>query len=440
MAIATYASLLIVCLIIGELGSRAWLRFGARTYIWRPHSDFVLESNPDVLPHLSPRTHFRTNGFGARGDKTIGDAQTFKVVNCGGSAVECFTLDEEESWQAVAQSALNRPENLGRLGANKAQIWGIGKSGMTVDSLCYALPRVLPQFGKIDVLTVMIGMSAVNYWVQLGTPSKLPPPPEPWADIFWHSEKAYGWRPRETGAAEVLRRLRNWVKPPATKILKATGRGLARSRLLRANAKSLRESFGDPTAWITAYEDALVRTVELSRAHARRIVLIRQPTYDVVSPPPEEAAMLWHGFVGTDAGEFCEDYFSHAALCELLRLVDAATVRAGVRSGADVITPADAIKASASTYYDHCHFTPAGARLMGEYLAQSLVDLEAAGDLSQRAQASGRAAPLGRGRHENLAARNFVDWPEDVDRLDSRGLVDRMNSKVFSGVGRGDPA
>jgi hypothetical protein len=441
MALVVVASLLIAGLLAGELLCRAWLRWRARTYIWQPLRDLILESNPEVLPALSPRTRFRTNRFGARGDDVIAAGRTFKVVTCGGSAVECFTLDDEECWQTVAQSALNRPESLGRLGVDRAQVWSIGKSGITTDALCYALPRVLPHFGKIDVLTFMIGMSAVNYWTQIGTPSRLPLPPPPWADIYWHSEGRYGWMPRKTAAAEVFRRARHWIAPPPTKVLKGTGRGLARSRLLRANAGNIRKTYGDPTEWLKHYEDSLVRAVELSKAHARRIVLIRQPTYDNPTPPPEEAAMLWHGFVGAEAGEPCDDYYSHRAFCELLRLIDAATVRAAARSGADVTTPAAVIPSSARTFYDHCHFTPEGARLLGEHLARSLVDLDASAAARPPASiTSSPASILRRGHKGDRAVSNAVDRAEDVDHLDAAGPVDRVGSEALSGVRGGDPA
>jgi hypothetical protein len=145
---------------------------------------------------------------------------------------------------------------------------------------------------------------------------------------------------------------------------------------LRSQAREVRDSFGDPTRWLACFEDSLARAVGLARTHALRVILIQQPWFDKPVPDPEEEAMLWCGFVGDIFKGCVTAFYSHRAVCALMRLVNDATARVGERMGADVLRPAEAMEVSAQTYYDHFHFTPLGAAQLGKYVARQLLDLE----------------------------------------------------------------
>jgi hypothetical protein len=357
-----------------ELAARLWLRYLSRTYVHEPFARQQVTTDPRVLPRQSPRIRYDVNSLGARGaEPPSGRGRTFRVLAAGGSAVECFMLDQDDSWPERVGRLLGRPENLARLGADRVFVSNIGKSSLTADALCYLLPRVLPRHAPLDVLLVMIGVSAVNYWTSIGTPSQLPPTEPPWLYLSWHSEQRWGWGPRPKALAELARRWRHLLTRSVQR-RENTGRTLAQWRRYRAEAREVRDNFGCPDEWLGRFEQALGRIVELSRPYARRVVLVSQPWFDKTNPTPEEEGLLWHGPVGDPRYEVTEVYYSHRVLCELMRMTDAATVRVGRAHGAEVIRPAEALPASVETYYDHFHFTVRGAALLADYVADKILE------------------------------------------------------------------
>jgi hypothetical protein len=376
--------------VAAELAARLWFRYLAGVYVHEPFTRQRLTTDPRVLPRQSPRIRYDVNSLGARGaEPPAGRGRTFHVLAAGGSAVECFMLDQDDSWPERVGRLLVAPENLARLGADRVHVTNLGRTSFTAECLCYVLPRVLPRHEPVDVLLVMIGVSAVNYWTGIGTPSHLPPPEPPWWYVSWHRERRWGWAPRRTALAELARRWRQVLTRPVQR-RENTGRTMAQWRQLRAAAREVRDSYGCPDEWLARFEQALGRVVSLARPYARRVVLVSQPWFDKADPTPEEEALFWHGPVGDPRYQATDVYYSHRVLCELMRMTDAATERVGRAHGVEVIRPAEAVPASAETYYDHFHFTVRGAALLADYVADKI--LEGAPPRGDAATCPGHAA------------------------------------------------
>jgi hypothetical protein len=354
-----------------ELLARAWFRWGVGNYVWKPHFRLKLEHDRQHLPLLSPRTAFTVNSQGVRGDEPRKDGRGYRVLACGGSAVECIALDDRETWPAILQEILNDPSNLSRLDVDWAQAMNIGRSGMTVDMLGYSLARVLPRLGRFDAVVIMIGASAVNSWTSQGAPPTAPNALPPWTGLSWHNRHQFGWRPHELALAEVPRRLCQWLAPPRT-LVRSSGFGLIAARHERAQAQVLRDRFGDPSPWLAHFEDLLVEAIRIAHGFAKHVLVIRQPHFSVPRPSAEEQAMLWHGFVDERVRPR-RVFYTHRAICEMMRLVDGATERACLRSGAEMLAASEFIQPTSKNFYDHFHLTPAGARLLGEHLAERIL-------------------------------------------------------------------
>jgi hypothetical protein len=218
-----------------EICARLWLRLATRTYPWKPYTHFDMTPDLAVLPRLSARTTFKANSLGLRGREAPTVERVFRVVMCGGSAVECFSLDEHEAWPARVEVQLSTPEALAALDVDAVHVLNFAKSGFTNEALGYLLPRVLDRVGPIDVLTITTGTSAVNAWTKAGTPPFAQPAGQPWDDVDWHGESEWGLTPASSATAELARRLRQWRLRPVVS-LRNTGGGLAAGRRARANA------------------------------------------------------------------------------------------------------------------------------------------------------------------------------------------------------------
>ena len=361
----------LVLIALAELLARFWLKSFSHPYIWKPGLDIEMHPRADVFPRLSKVTRLKANRLGIRGDDVKPGAATFRIVAAGGSAVECFALDQDEAWPEKIGTLLKSPSFLAAAGKQEVQVLNTGKSGFTNETLCYLLPRLLPRIGPVDVLLVMTGMGAVNSWVRQGTPSVLPTNELAWDDLHWHAEASYGWTPQRSALLELARRF--WYASKARKItLKASGGSLQAGRDARARATDMRDVTGDPTQWIANFETALEAIVTGAQPWARRIILIRQPWFDKPDPDAEETAQLWQGYVGSMAPEARTVFYTHRVVSDLMTKVDSATERVGARLGITVLRPADVIVPSVETFYDHCHLTPEGARQLAAYVAEHL--------------------------------------------------------------------
>jgi lysophospholipase L1-like esterase len=369
----TLATLAVLVVAI-EGAARLWLRFGARTYPWKPYTHFDITPDQKILPHLSPRTVFMANSLGLRGKEAPAAQNVFRIVACGGSAVECLSLDESEAWPALVEQHLSKPEVMQSLGVDAIHVLNFAKSGFTNEALGYLLPRVLDRVGPIDVLTITTGTSAANAWTKAGTPHYPRAPGLPWDDVDWHGEKKYGATFATCAITELVRRARQWRKRPAI-ALRNTGGALAAGRRARANATEIRTSTPSPEAWIADYEASLTTLVQLASRYARRVVLLRQSWFDAPHPTPEELSQFWHGFVGDSRPGDRKIFYDYATFSRLMAETDQANIRVASRLGIETVHLADAITPTLENYYDQIHYTPAGARRIADFVRAALLKM-----------------------------------------------------------------
>ena len=97
-----------VLFVAAELAMRAWLVRQGRYYVWAPGSRLRMELDRDALPSLPPVVHFYVNRDGERGDDPPADPDgNYRILVAGGSAAECYFLDQDKTWPAVIQHVLD---------------------------------------------------------------------------------------------------------------------------------------------------------------------------------------------------------------------------------------------------------------------------------------------------------------------------------------------
>ncbi len=123
------AAPVLVC--AAEALGRWWIRGRSRYYVWPPHARIEIRPDPATFPGLQRRARFHINADGERGGEIAGgDDGLYRVLAVGGSAVECFALDQPLTWPGVLGQLLNAPDNLHALGARRVHVGNIGHSGV----------------------------------------------------------------------------------------------------------------------------------------------------------------------------------------------------------------------------------------------------------------------------------------------------------------------
>ena len=161
---------------LAEIGSRWWLRHRSKYHVWPPHARIEMQMDADAFPELEPRCRFYINADGERGgDVRAGEPGLYRVLVAGGSAVECFALDQPSSWPGNLERLLNAPGNLAVLGGRRVHVGNIGHSGVGSAELEIILDRVLPQYSHLDAILIMVGASDVYHWLEEGaSPARAP--------------------------------------------------------------------------------------------------------------------------------------------------------------------------------------------------------------------------------------------------------------------------
>ncbi len=355
-----------------EFGARWWIRRRARYYVWQPGKRFELRSD-EVRYGLEPRVRFEINADGERGRDVPGDrAGLFRVLAAGGSSVEGFALNEAASWPGALERLLNAPENVQALGASRVHVGNIGRSGVSSRHLDLIFEHVLPQYGRLAVIVVMVGGSDLFQWFEEGAPATPATASIPLEDAFAvYPEKQFGWKPGGWALLEVARRLYHRLLRPV-EVRENAGKWLNGARKMRAEARDVRTRLPDPRGMLDTYETHLRRLLRRAQAHADRVVVLRQPWFEK-QYTPEETACFWHGGMGKAWKQTITTYFSLDVVNQAVRLLDDRAARVAEELGIEHVDLRSALAPSLENYYDYMHYTPAGAAVVAREVANVLL-------------------------------------------------------------------
>jgi len=364
-------------LVMIELGCRWWIRRRTRFYVWPPGMRLEVRQDPKVFPEVEPRVRIHINADGERGGEVRGDADgLYRILVAGGSSVECFALDQTTSWPGALEGMLNGRDALQVLGARRVHVGNIGHSGVGAADLDLILERLLPQYGRLDAVIIMVGASTVYHWLEDGAPPSVAPSVVPERLLFaHHPEQPFSWTPlpRAWALTEVVRRLRqSWLHPVEVK--ENAGSWLVAGRRMRAEAKEIRRTVPAPETVLSHFEHHFRRVLRRAAAHADRVLVVRQPWFEK-DYTPEEAARFWHGGIGRPWKETVNVYFSLEVINGLLGLVDARAARVADSLGIPHLNLRTLLSQGLHHYFDHDHFTPEGAAVVARAVATTLTSM-----------------------------------------------------------------
>ncbi|MCY2960336.1 MAG: hypothetical protein NTY35_09240 [Planctomycetota bacterium] len=358
--------------VLAELAARAWLARSGRYYVWAPGARMRLEIDAAALPTLEPIAEHAINSDGERGGEAPPDEGTYRVLVVGGSAAECYYLDQKSQWPHVLQETLSAPENLARLGARRVHVGNIARSLVTCRHVDRILEKTLDRYSKLDAIVFLVGASDVVTWMEQGTPAKIDDSPIPASQVFaQHPEPPFTWDAQ--GAA--LRRIASSAKRRLLKpmdVRERAGKRLAEVRAMRAAATKLVTTPPDAAPMLDNFEKWFERCLVRARAKAPLVLAVRQPWLEKQFTPEEER-WLWSYAVGRPYHQKCTTYFSHEAAWSLLRAVDRRADEVAQRLRIPQVDLMPLLPPDFVTWYDEQHHTPHGCRLVGEAVAWALV-------------------------------------------------------------------
>ncbi|MCA9000733.1 MAG: hypothetical protein KDB61_02335 [Planctomycetes bacterium] len=279
--------------ILTECAARLYMKTRGRYFAWQPHARTRLEIDRDAMPQLDPITHFEVNSIGERGAEPPAPGENaYHAIAMGGSAVECYMLDQEKEWPHQVQVQLNRPEALKTLGVDRVHVGNIGRSLMACGPLCTMLEGVLRHYDSVDLIFMMVGSSDVVAWTEQGGPSEYTPKEMDAHAIFRaHPLGPFSWNPLHSA----FRRLasagyRRWKKPVEHR--QRVGKSVQQNRDNRAAGKIL-DTMPDPSPMLEVYRENLKRLVAIARQKAKRVLIVHTPWVDR-ELGPDEQHHLWN--------------------------------------------------------------------------------------------------------------------------------------------------
>jgi len=364
-----------VAFVVTELLARAWLAKYGRSYSLQPFSRTRLLLDRETLPSLEPTVEHRINADGERGDPVPTEKDgLFRVLVVGGSAAECWLIDQKSSWPNVIQERLNISENLVKLAAKKIHVGNIGRSLVTCQHIDVILARMLPHYGRLDVIVFMVGASDLVAWLEKGAPSTIENKPIPSASIFGqHPDGPFGWGIHSMALRRIFALLsRRWGS--RIDIRKRVGKRIGEIRAMRMRAKTIIHDMPDPSPMLANFDKWLTNIVLRARDKATRVIVVRQPWLEKVFTT-EEKQLLWSYGVGRPYTEEITTYYDHKVAWQLHRLVDKHTLDIANSLNVEVLDLMPVLEPSFKHYYDDLHFTPEGCKVIGEAVANAIVKL-----------------------------------------------------------------
>lgn len=359
--------------VAAELVARALVRIRGRAYVWPPHGRSRLELATEVFPTLDPVVRIEFNADGERGGPVPAPSEDCaRVLVAGGSAAEGYLLDQDVNWPAVVERGLGEEGARTAFGAPRVHVGNVSRSLVSCEYIRRILGRIMPRYARLDAVLLMVGASDVVYWLEQGCPDTLEEGRLGDNYVFEeHAGEAFAWKLRKLALWRIASRLNRKLRRPVTVRTRA-GKRVAELRKMRANAERLVDEVPDPRPLLDYFRKHFRALLEEARAGSRRVVVVRQPWF-CRQPTEEEASFMWNFGQGRPYEEQVKVYYTHRVVNELLGRVDAEAQALCDELGVEQVDLRQHLVPSRETFYDYLHFTPEGARRVGEQVTAALL-------------------------------------------------------------------
>jgi hypothetical protein len=361
----------VVVLGVAEAVARYLLSHVLRRYSKPPNLTQKIFPHEGVRRYLSDEVENKTNRDGERGNDPAAVKHLYRVLLLGGSNAACDVLSWRDSIGGHLETLLSTMEARAALGVEAAHVGVIAHSQLDSAGLLHIMRNVLPGYKKkLDTILIMIGVSDLLLWLEANAPAgALHPASDKRNWVLNHPDMEFKWK-RPALVLLAWRIKMQWFGQQVER--RNLGRYMVNELAARKAARPHLRIEADVSALIAAYERNLREAIELGRAHARRVIVIRQQWLNKPEPTAEEDAIIWGGRLGKPKGDPLR-FIEYGQMCELLGEIDRAAARVAERSGVECVHFKDYPEQRIGVYYDHAHYTALGAHQAAEVLARQIL-------------------------------------------------------------------
>ncbi len=357
-----------------ELLARAHLRRRDQWFVHAPGARTENTLHTAAFPRLPPRVRIQGNREGERGGELPGQPEDlYRILVAGGSAAECYMLDQGHTWPMVTQNILNGTGGRRRL----AHVGNVAASLMPCRSITRVMAKVLPRLRSVDVVVLMVGASDLVDWFEQKTPDVIS---ETSADVEHfcaeHPAGEFSWRPSGTALYRIGRRLKNRLLRPVHRKT-SVGASRLKHREMRARCENILTEAPNAAPLLSSFRSHLTALIRTCEANAGTVLLARQPWLDK-DLSPEEELQLWNFGLGSPFRGTPEAYYSIKVVRQLMGELDRVALEVAEATGVAQLDLRPEVPSDLDHYYDYLHHTPLGAQCIGAAVAARLTESEAA--------------------------------------------------------------
>lgn len=306
-------------------------RIDAATYHRRPPGfTHVNEPNPKYVPGISGPSRYTINSAGVRGPEFPPREEVYRILCVGGSTTECHFLDDRETWTHQIGEYLNRT-------AGPRRFWSgsVGRDGYaTVEHLRFVQCTDLTD--QVDCLVFLVGVNDVAAGVAGVDSRRSDSDPAP---LWTRSMLLRPLRDRRTHRMLVAENTDGSFMEPHRK---------------RRREAAVCDELPDLEGPSAAYADRIRRIIEVCRSRGVRSVFLTQPVLCDKDLSQAHRDLLW-------TGELADGRFlSVERMREAVEMYNRTLIAVCAEAGVECVD-LSSLHGRPEFFYDHCHFTEAGA-------------------------------------------------------------------------------
>jgi lysophospholipase L1-like esterase len=361
------AGVTVFLLVSSEIFLRFLIPVQQGYFVYPPHSVYKFVGDPVNTPGTSGVSHFVANSLGMRADEIPPDAKRRILVFGGSTAIDVY-LDQPKMWTHLLQDKLNAVP-----GQPKTWVGNLARPSLASAHNLLEFDRMLPALPHMDMFVNLVGVNDF----QLALRSSYARTLTLEDNLNWtFSVRPFGRFRDHFALYRFYERVKDWWKRSRNSVVYTEyASNAAQWRVCRQRAPK-ENLVGLPNLddGLASYRSNLNKLVDRSEAYHAPMIFLTQPTLWQEHMTPENEALLTAGGVGR-RDDWCtkEIYYSPAALAQGMKMFNDVLLDVCHRRKIFCVDLAARVPKERRYFFDDMHYSEAGARLVSDIVATSII-------------------------------------------------------------------